>query len=94
MGDWPFTCSVPRTEAMPARMKPATIKLQQVAQKWRALAERRRDHFFALYESGRWRRYYADRDFLDAMRLAIAAADRWAVIAPTPEELAEAAEAA
>jgi uncharacterized repeat protein (TIGR03809 family) len=91
MGDRPFTCPVPRADAMPESMKPATIKLQQVAQKWRALAERRRDHFFALYESGRWDRYYSDQDFLDAMHQAIAAADRWAVIAPTPEELAEAA---
>lgn len=94
MGDRPFTCPVPRADAMPERMKPATITLQQVAQKWRVLAERRRDHFFSLYESGRWNRYYSDQAFLDAMRQAIAAADRWAAIAPTPEELAKAAEVA
>jgi uncharacterized repeat protein (TIGR03809 family) len=94
MGDRPFRCPVSRADAMPERMQPATIKLQQVAQKWRMLAERRRDHFFWLYESGRWNRYYSDHAFLDAMRQAIAAADRWAAIAPTPEELAEAAKVA
>jgi len=94
MGDRPFTCPLPRSEAMPEGMKPATMRLQQVAQKWRALAERRRDHFFALYESGRWNRYYTDHEFLEAMRQAIAMADRWAIIAPKPEELAEATEAA
>jgi len=94
MGDRPFTCPVPRTEAMPETMKPTNIKIQRVALKWRALAEQRRDHFFALYESGRWTRYYTDHEFLDAMHQAIAIADRWAVIAPRPEELAEVAESA
>jgi uncharacterized repeat protein (TIGR03809 family) len=55
-----------------------------VAQKWRALAERRRAHFVELYHTGRWKRYYSEEQFLLKMREAIKATDRWAQIAPTP----------
>src|SRR5205807_9859497 len=34
----------------------STPALDEVAQKWRALAERRRAHFVELYHSGRWKR--------------------------------------
>ena len=54
--------------------------------KWRDLAERRRAHFVELFETGRWRHYYTDTEFLVEMRNAIAIADRWARIAPTPGE--------
>jgi hypothetical protein len=33
---------------------PYTYALDGVAQKWRALAERRRAHLVELYDSGRW----------------------------------------
>ena len=90
MADRQFTCPVPRTAQMPATMIPATLRLERAALKWRDLAERRRDHFFELYRSGRWKRYYANEEFLlQAMRDAVSVADRWAAIAPTPEELAE-----
>ncbi len=52
--------------------------------KWRDLAERRRAHFVELYESGRWKRYYTEEQFVAGMRSAIAAANRWARIAPRP----------
>ena len=55
--------------------------LDPVAQKWRALAERRRAHFLELYGSGRWRRYYGEEQFLYRMREAIGLAERWAEIA-------------
>jgi uncharacterized repeat protein (TIGR03809 family) len=45
------------------------------------LAERRRAHFLDLYESGRWRRYYDEEQFLYRMREAIGLAERWAEIA-------------
>jgi uncharacterized repeat protein (TIGR03809 family) len=68
-------------------MVKATARLESVALKWRALAERRRDHHIELYKSGRWRHYYTDQEFLAEMRNAIAIAQRWAKIAPLSEEL-------
>ena len=89
-----FTCPVPRAEKVPASMKPATLKLERAALKWRSLAERRREHLLDLYTSGRWRHYYEDHEFRDVMRESIALAERWAVIAPRADELAVAAVAA
>ena len=62
----------------------STPALDEVAQKWRALAERRRAHFVELYHTGRWKRYYSEEQFLLKMREGIKATDRWAQIAPTP----------
>jgi uncharacterized repeat protein (TIGR03809 family) len=62
----------------------STPALEEVAQKWRALAERRRAHFVELYHSGRWKRYYSEEQFLYRMREAIRASERWAEIAPSP----------
>lgn len=62
----------------------STPALDEVAQKWRALAERRRAHFVELYHTGHWKRYYSEEQFLLKMREAIKATDRWAQIAPTP----------
>jgi uncharacterized repeat protein (TIGR03809 family) len=55
--------------------------LDEVAQKWRALAERRLAHFVELYESGRWRHYYSEEQFLHRMREAVRLSERWAQIA-------------
>jgi uncharacterized repeat protein (TIGR03809 family) len=62
----------------------STPALDEVAQKWRALVERRRAHFVELYHTGRWKRYYSEEQFLLKMWEAIKATDRWAEIAPTP----------
>jgi uncharacterized repeat protein (TIGR03809 family) len=67
--------------------------MDRAARKWRALAERRRAHFVELYRSGRWRHYYTEAEFVARMRQAVAVADRWAELAPTPEDaLRQAAE--
>ncbi len=58
--------------------------LDQVAQKWRDLAERRYAHFLELYHSGRWKHYYTEEQFLNRMREAIRLAETWSVIAPKP----------
>ena len=42
----------------------STPALQDVPQKWRALAEQRRAHFVELYHSGCWKRYYSEENFL------------------------------
>jgi uncharacterized repeat protein (TIGR03809 family) len=81
-----FECPVPRTSELPQTMVKATVRLEAIALKWRALAERRRDHHFDLYKSGRWRHYYTDEEFLAELRAAIELAQRWAKIVPRPEE--------
>jgi uncharacterized repeat protein (TIGR03809 family) len=61
----------------------------EVARKWRDLAERRREHFVELYESGRWKYYYSEAEFIREMREVVKAAEDWARIAPhgdTPTE--------
>jgi uncharacterized repeat protein (TIGR03809 family) len=63
--------------------------LDAVSQKWRALAERRLAHFVDLCETGRWKHYYSEEDFLHRMREAITSSARWAEIAPPPSAAAE-----
>ena len=87
MADRQFTCPIPRTAQMPRTMVEATLKLERAALKWRNLAERRRGKFVELYRTGRWRHYYDDQEFLREMRAAFDIAQRWAKIAPRPEEL-------
>ena len=60
--------------------------LDEVAQKWRLLAERWCAHFFELYYSGRWKHYYSQEQFLYRMREAIRLSERWAEIGPPPAD--------
>jgi uncharacterized repeat protein (TIGR03809 family) len=60
--------------------------LDEVALKWRALAERRKADFIALYQSGRWKHYYTEEKFLLRLREAIRTSERWAEIAPRPAD--------
>jgi uncharacterized repeat protein (TIGR03809 family) len=60
--------------------------LDAVALKWRSLAERRRAHFIELYQTGRWKHYYSEERFLHHMREAVRMTERWAKIAPRPED--------
>ena len=62
-----------------------------VARKWRDLAERRRAHFVDLYRSGRWKHYYTEEQFLARMREVIHAAETWTRLA-SPAERATPAE--
>lgn len=88
-----FECPVPRITDLPQTMVSATVKMERAALKWRALAEKRRAHLIEMYKTGRWRHYYDEQNFLAEMRKSIAIAQRWAKIAPLPEERAMAAEA-
>jgi uncharacterized repeat protein (TIGR03809 family) len=45
--------------------------------RWRLLAERRLEHLTELFESGRWRRYYSERAFLENIQEAKAAVALW-----------------
>jgi uncharacterized repeat protein (TIGR03809 family) len=56
----------------------------QVAQRWRDLADRRRSYFIELYESGRWKLYYTEADFVLRLREVFLAAEKWEKLASTP----------
>jgi uncharacterized repeat protein (TIGR03809 family) len=92
MAEREFTSPVPRVEEVPFRMIAATRKWERTAGKWRVLAEQRCAHFDDLYRSGRWKRYYTEQEFLVVLRDAVTIAERWAKIAPLPEECEAAAQ--
>ena len=48
-----------------------------LARRWHALAERRREHFDDLHSSGRWRKYYAEHRFFSQMRETARMTDAW-----------------
>lgn len=48
-----------------------------VAARWCALAERRLVHLTEMFETGRWRRYHSERDFLANIREAKRAVEVW-----------------
>jgi uncharacterized repeat protein (TIGR03809 family) len=75
----------PRDEPSPRLSMSATLPFhafQEVAHRWRVLAERRCEHFLELDDSGRWRYYYSEQQFLDRLDEAIRLSERWAEIAP------------
>jgi hypothetical protein len=45
--------------------------------RWRELAEQRLEYLTELFESGRWRRYYGERAFLENIREAKIAVETW-----------------
>jgi uncharacterized repeat protein (TIGR03809 family) len=61
---------------------------RSVVVRWRMLAERRLKHLIELYESGRWKLYYNEPEFLKIVREAHAALKAWETLAP-PESAPE-----
>jgi uncharacterized repeat protein (TIGR03809 family) len=52
---------------------------------WRELAEQRLAYLTEMFESGRWRRYYSERAFLENVREAKVAVETWrALSTPSP----------
>ncbi|MFO1100308.1 MAG: TIGR03809 family protein [Xanthobacteraceae bacterium] len=49
----------------------------ETIRKWLALAHRRKDHLVDLYQSGRWRLYYSEAEFICRVREAVREIDRW-----------------
>jgi uncharacterized repeat protein (TIGR03809 family) len=66
--------------------RPSVHALDAAAQKWRALAERRRAYLVGLYDSGRWKRYFTEAQLIHHMRQAVQQSERWAEIAPRPAD--------
>jgi hypothetical protein len=86
MADRPFTSPIPHPAEVPAPMFQAILKWERTGLKWRDLAERRHAHYLDLYKTGRWKRYYTEAEFRAELATAIELAQRWASIAPRPEE--------
>jgi uncharacterized repeat protein (TIGR03809 family) len=57
-----------------------------IARRWLALIERRQDHFIELSDSGRWRHYYNEAEFLDELRKLQRVRNHWAKLAGVPPE--------
>jgi uncharacterized repeat protein (TIGR03809 family) len=56
----------------------------EVTRKWHELAEKRRAHFIELYDSGRWKHYYSESDFVARMRETVQLSDQWARLTAAP----------
>jgi uncharacterized repeat protein (TIGR03809 family) len=63
----------------------------EIARKWQELAERRRANLIDLYDTGRWRHYYSEGDFVSRMREAIGLSEEWARLAD-PQDIAQPAD--
>ena len=50
---------------------------RDIVARWCALAEQRLDHLTELFETGRWRRYHGEMEFLENIREAKAAVETW-----------------
>jgi hypothetical protein len=58
-----------------------------LAARWQHLAEQRLDYLTELFESGRWRRYYSERAFLENIQEAKAAVGTWRRLSRGPAEV-------
>jgi uncharacterized repeat protein (TIGR03809 family) len=54
---------------------------REIIERWRVLAEQRLEHLTELFESGRWRRYYSERSFLENIQEAKTAVETWRKLA-------------
>jgi uncharacterized repeat protein (TIGR03809 family) len=64
-------------------------RYQQALERWRVLAERRLEHMTLLYETGRWRRYFSEEQFIGIIRETRAAVEAWRKLAPEQATVAE-----
>lgn len=55
---------------------------RSVVTRWRMLAERRLNYLVELYETGRWKVYYQEPEFLKVIQEARAALKTWEQLAP------------
>jgi uncharacterized repeat protein (TIGR03809 family) len=56
---------------------PDAARHRGVAARWCSLAERRLQYLTELFDSGRWRRYYSERAFVEIVREATAVVAFW-----------------
>jgi len=65
-----------------AVLKPVAAVGRDVVARWRILAQQRLDHLTELYESGRWKLYHTESDFLVMVHEARGALKAWQDLAP------------
>jgi uncharacterized repeat protein (TIGR03809 family) len=75
---------IPRALSVISMSERQTGPYDTIARRWLALVERRQEHFLDLCDSGRWRHYYTQAEFLNEMRKVLNIRDRWAKIAGVP----------
>jgi len=73
---------------------PYRLPVGDIAHKWQALTERRREHFVELYRSGRWRRYYSEETFRHQLSEVTAGLAAWEALAKEEAQTSEEVEAA
>jgi uncharacterized repeat protein (TIGR03809 family) len=61
---------------------PDTLLGRNIVVRWRMLAERRLDHLIELYQTGRWKRYHGEVEFLEMVQEARSALKVWQQLAP------------
>lgn len=64
--------------------EPQLGRYDGIARRWLALLERRQENFLDLCDTGRWRHYYTEAEFLDEMRKLLRLREQWAVLAGVP----------
>ena len=52
-------------------------RARDIVARWCGLAEQRLDYLTELFETGRWRRYHSERDFLENIREAKSTVETW-----------------
>jgi hypothetical protein len=57
-----------------------------IARRWLALVERRQAHFIELCDTGRWRHYYSEPEFIEEMRKVLRLRRQWATITGIPSD--------
>lgn len=57
---------------------------RELLARWCTLAEQRLQHLTDLFESGRWRRYYGERAFLENIKEAKKAVETWRALSGQP----------
>jgi uncharacterized repeat protein (TIGR03809 family) len=55
----------------------------ELTARWRQLAEQRCVHFLELQQTGRWKHYYSEREFLIRLRDAMHLLETWNKLAAT-----------
>ena len=65
---------------------PAYRHFNQIAAKWRDLADKRRQYLIELYSSCRWKHYYkSEAEVMLRVKAAMMQAEAWAVLIPREE---------
>jgi uncharacterized repeat protein (TIGR03809 family) len=57
--------------------QPDVAKGREIVARWRNLAEKRLEYLTELFDTGRWRRFHTEEEFLENIREAKSAVDAW-----------------